>query len=87
MTHLAVQQAEGGAVVEWRDLVAGEYPALTAATGRASSPGMAVIAIFRQAVPGAAWVRSCRDGREGCDGARFRRFADRHEQAAPGADA
>jgi hypothetical protein len=27
MTHLAVQQAEGGAVVEWGDLVAGEYPA------------------------------------------------------------
>jgi quercetin dioxygenase-like cupin family protein len=26
MTHLAVQQAEGGAVVEWGDLVAGEYP-------------------------------------------------------------
>jgi hypothetical protein len=24
---LAVQQAEGGAVVEWGDLVAGEYPA------------------------------------------------------------
>jgi quercetin dioxygenase-like cupin family protein len=27
MTHLAVQQAEDGAVVEWGDLVAGEYPA------------------------------------------------------------
>jgi len=26
MTHLAVQQAEDGAVVEWGDLVAGEYP-------------------------------------------------------------
>jgi quercetin dioxygenase-like cupin family protein len=27
MTHLAVQQAEGGTVVEWGDLVQGEYPA------------------------------------------------------------
>jgi hypothetical protein len=33
-----------------------------------------------------AWSRSVRDGREGCDGARFRRFGDRHEQATPGAD-